>query len=105
MKLYIITVLALTGLLGACKKDFLELPSQTSLSTPVFFRSQNDVQQAINGAYAPLRGLYGGTNGACVMGEMRSDNTMYKYNPTDRGTIQPEFIKDFTDDANNGVSA
>ena len=105
MKLYIITVLALTGLLGACKKDFLELPSQTSLSTPVFFKTQNDFQQAINGAYASLRGLYSGTSGAWAMGEMRSDNTMYKYNPTDRGTIQPEFIKDFTDDANNGVSA
>ena len=105
MKIHFLTAIALMVLAGACKKDFLELPSQTSLSTPLFFKSQSDFQQAINGAYAPLRGLYGGTNGAWAMGEMRSDNTTYKYNSNDRGTIQPEFIKEFTNDANNGVSA
>lgn len=105
MKINIVTAIALVVLVSACKKDFLELPSQTSLSTPLFFKTQSDFQQAINGAYAPLRGLYGGTNGAWAMGEMRSDNTAYKYNSNDRGTIQPEFIKEFTNDANNGVSA
>ena len=29
------------------------------------------------------------------MGELRSDNTTYVYNPTDRGTISAEFVKDF----------
>lgn len=29
------------------------------------------------------------------MGEMRSDNTTYKYNPNDRGTIEAEFVKTF----------
>src|SRR5687768_9771855 len=105
MKINILTAMAMMVLVSACKKDFLELPSQTSLSTPLFFKTQSDFQQAINGAYAPLRGLYGGTNGAWAMGEMRSDNTTYKYNSNDRGTIQPEFIKDFTDDANNPVPA
>jgi len=104
MKIKIFAIAAIAVLFGACKKDFLELASQTSLSAPVFFKSQSDFQQAINGAYAPLRGLYSGTGGAWAMGEMRSDNTTYKYNPQDRGTIEPEFIKDFTDDANNGVN-
>ncbi|MEO5564507.1 MAG: RagB/SusD family nutrient uptake outer membrane protein, partial [Chitinophagaceae bacterium] len=104
MKIKIIIAILLISL-GACKKNFLELPSQTSLSTPVFFKSQSDFQQAINGAYAPLRALYSGNNGAWVMGELRSDNTAYKFNPNDRGQAQPEFIKDFTDDANNPVSA
>ena len=36
-------------------------------------------------------------------GELRSDNTTYVYNPTDRGTISAEFVKDFLDDANNSV--
>jgi starch-binding outer membrane protein, SusD/RagB family len=105
MKINILTAITIIVLVSACKKDFLELPSQTSLSTPLFFKTQSDFQQAINGAYTPLRGLYGGTNGAWAMGEMRSDNTHYKYNPTDRGTIQPEFVKEFTDDANNPVPA
>lgn len=103
MKINILAAAILIVSLGACKKDFLELPSQTALSTPVFFKTQTDFQQAINGAYAPLRGLYGGNNGAWAMGEQRSDNTVYKFNPNDRGSIQSEFVKDFTDDANNPI--
>lgn len=103
INIFIAALLALT--LGACKEDFLDVPPQTSLSTPVFFKTQADFQQAINGAYAPLRGLYSGNNGAWAMGEQRSDNTMYKFNPSDRGSIQSEFVKDFTDDANNPIPA
>jgi len=99
-----LVILLLTSL-GACKKGFLETPSKTSLSTAIFFKTESDFQQAINGAYAPLRGLYGGQNGAWAMAEQRSDNTTYKYNPNDRGSNQSEYIKDFTDDANNPVSA
>ena len=58
MKINVLTATVLIILLGACKKDFLELPSQTSLTTALFFKTQSDFQQAINGAYAPLRGLY-----------------------------------------------
>ena len=76
-----------------CQGDFLNLPSETSLSTAVYYKSQSDFEQAINGAYAPLRDLYNGTYGAWAMGEMRSDNTTYKYNPNDRGTIEAEFVK------------
>jgi tetratricopeptide (TPR) repeat protein len=87
-------------LLSSCKKDFLNLASPTSLSTPVYFKTQTDFESAINGAYTPLRGLY---NGAWAMGELRSDNTTYKYNPNDRGTIQAEYVKDFTDQNTNPV--
>lgn len=90
--------------LGACKKSFLEMPSQTALSTAIYFKTEGDFQSAINGAYAPLRGAYDGYNGAWAMGELRSDNSMYKYNPNDRGTIQPEYIKDFLDDNTNSVT-
>jgi len=105
MKIKILTAALVTILMGACKKTFLELPQQTALSTPVFFKTQSDFQQAINGAYAPLRGLYSGNNGAWAMAEQRSDNTMYKFNPNDRGSIQSEFVKDFTDDANSPIPA
>lgn len=103
MKMKILVTVALAVLLAGCKKSFLEIPSKTSLSTSVFFQSQNDFQQAINGAYAPLRGLYSGSYGAWAMGELRSDNTTYKYNPNDRGTINAEYIKDFTDDSSNPI--
>jgi hypothetical protein len=104
MKFKIFAMAFLICVAGACKKSFLEIPSETSLSTPVYFKSQSDFQQAINGAYEPLRGAYNGTNGAWVMGELRSDNTTYKYNPNDRGTINPEYICDFLDDNTSGTT-
>lgn len=103
MKINIILSLLIVAFLSGCKDSFLEIPSKTTLSATVYFKTQSDFEQAINGAYAPLRSLYNGTYGAWVMGEMRSDNTTYKYNPNDRGTIQPEYIKDFLNDATNGV--
>lgn len=104
MKLKISAIIIVAALLSACGKDFLEIPAKTALSTPIYFKSQSDFQQAINGAYAPLRGAYNGTAGAWAMGELRSDNTTYKYNPTDRGTINAEYICDFTDDNSNTVT-
>lgn len=104
MKCKIFAMVILISLAGACKKSFLEIPSDTSLSTPVYFKTESDFQQAINGAYEPLRGEYNGSNGAWAMGELRSDNTTYKFNPNDRGTIQPEYISDFQDDNTNGTT-
>jgi hypothetical protein len=100
-KLYI-AILSLSVLAG-CSDDFLDVPSGTALSTAIYFKTQSDFEQGINGAYAPLRNMYCNTNGSWVMGELRSDNTTYKYNPNDRGTIGGEFIKDFLEDPTNGV--
>ena len=100
-KLYI-AILSLSVLVG-CSDDFLDIPSGTALSTTIYFKTQSDFEQGINGAYVPLRNMHNNTHGAWVMGELRSDNTTYKYNPNDRGTISPEFINDFLEDASNGV--
>lgn len=99
----IYSALLLMASLASCG-DFLEIPSETSLSSDIYYKSQSDFEQAINGAYSLLRGLYSGADGAWAMGELRSDNTTYVYNPNDRGTISAEFVKDFIDDANNSVS-
>jgi starch-binding outer membrane protein, SusD/RagB family len=103
MKINIFAMAVLISIAG-CKKDFLEISSETALSTPIYFKSQSDFQQAINGTYAPLRGAYNGSNGAWTMGELRSDNTTYKYNPNDRGTINAEYICDFQDDNSSGTT-
>lgn len=81
--------------------DFLGIPSETTLSSVIYYKSQSDFEQAINGAYEPLRALYGGEYGSWSMGEMRSDNTTYKYSIKDRGRIQGEYINDFVEEANN----
>ncbi|MDR1601795.1 MAG: RagB/SusD family nutrient uptake outer membrane protein [Tannerella sp.] len=100
-KLYI--AMLLLPVLAACNDDFLNVPSRTALSTAIYFQTQSDFEQGINGAYAPLRNMYCNGSGAWVMGELRSDNTTYKYNPNDRGTIAAEFIKDFLEDPTSGI--
>jgi hypothetical protein len=58
MPKYIIFGLALGGcLLASCKKDFLDLSPQATSSAATFFQTQSQVEQAVNGAYAPLRDL------------------------------------------------
>lgn len=96
----IMTLFLLSLTLNGCN-GFLDIPSKTTLSTDIYYRSESDFMQGINGAYSLLRNLYQGADGAWVMGELRSDNTTYAYNPNDRGTIQAEFIKNFLEEANN----
>ncbi len=92
------------GLLLASCDNFLDIPSKTALSTDVYYQSQEDFEHGLNGVYSILRDLYSGSDGAWAMGELRSDNTTYAFNPNDRGTISAEFVKNFLDDANNSVS-
>src|SRR5437870_2788079 len=101
MKLTIIGAALLVMALSSCKKDFLEVPPETTLTTPQFFKTQADFEQAINGAYAPLRTLY---NNAWVMGEMHSDNTHYMLNPNYRATIDQEQIADFIYDPSSAIA-
>lgn len=100
MKTKIILISILVVSMYSCKESFLEIPSKTTLSTPVYFKTQGDFEQAINGTYAPLRSLYWN---AWAMGEVHSDNAYYVYNPDDRGTIEPEQIADFVNQPDNGV--
>ncbi|MFV8341025.1 RagB/SusD family nutrient uptake outer membrane protein [Flavobacterium sp. XS2P39] len=105
MKKILFTALSLSLFLGSCSSDFLEIPSETSLSTATFYKTEADLQQAVNAAYAPLRNLYNTSfQGAYIMGELRSDNTTYIFNPGYRGTIDPEAIADFTNQPSNSVS-
>ena len=89
-------LLAATG----CKKDFLDLQPQATISAGGFFKTQDQVQQAVNGAYAPVRTL--GNVYYWVFGEMRSDNTIFQYNDRNRGyESQREFVDEFLVSANS----
>ena len=98
MKIKIIVAGFLVFSISSCKKDFLQLYSQTTLSAPVYYKSQSDFEHAINGAYAPLRTLYNGSSAGnannsgseWVMGEMHSDNTRYIVDPNFRATTDRE---------------
>ena len=84
----------------SCEKDFLELSPEGNLNTGNYYKNTQDFQQALVGAYVPLRDV---SNIAFFMDEMRSDNSEYDYNPKDRGGLGFEQLADFLDDSQNGV--
>jgi hypothetical protein len=102
-KLYI--SLLLLGMMSSCSESFLELSPESSITDGTFFKEQSHFEQALVGAYAGLRGIKG-SRSAYVMGEMRSDNTFYEYNSTDRGVqyINMELADGFLDDASSNVT-
>ena len=102
-KLYL--SLFLVGMMSSCSESFLELSPESSITDGTFFKEESHFEQALVGAYAGLRGIKG-SRSAYVMGEMRSDNTFYEYNSTDRGVqyINMELSDGFLDDASSNVT-
>lgn len=94
MKIKIMATGLLLITLSSCKKSFLDIAPQNFISSNNFFVTQADFTQAVNATYAPLRNVY---NSAYINGEMRSDNTHYIYNNTNRGNLVREEIGDFID--------
>ncbi|SEP08086.1 Starch-binding associating with outer membrane [Mucilaginibacter gossypiicola] len=98
--IYIFFIAATIGMTG-CKKDYLSLQPTDQQTKENFYHTKAQFQQAINGAYAPLQGLYSGSFWA--MGEMRSDNTSYEYDPYDRSGTDKEEIDEFRELNNNDI--
>jgi tetratricopeptide (TPR) repeat protein len=100
IKVFIFLTAAI-ALLGSCKKEFLSLYPQGNLNEGIFYNSTTDFQQAVVGAYAPLRDI---ANNAYWMDEMRSDNAHYDYNSKDRGNAATENLVDFLDVSSNAIT-
>jgi tetratricopeptide (TPR) repeat protein len=64
-------LLVLTGM-SSCN-DFLDLVPEHQISNNVFYKTQNDFERALIGAYSSFRGLY---NGSAILfaAELRTDN-------------------------------
>lgn len=94
-------------LMTSCSEDFLTIPSQSALSTPVFFKTQADFESAVNGIYTPMRSFYNvgntggitGTSTFLTIGDMHSDNARYYYNPAYRATAGAENAADFVNES------
>ncbi len=96
-----IIITCLLGLsLTACHK-FLEIVPETALSSATFFSKESDFQQAVNGAYVPLRPI---VNSAVQLAEMHSDNLYYFRNVLFGATEQQENIADFSVPTANGIT-
>ncbi|HEV2483302.1 MAG TPA: RagB/SusD family nutrient uptake outer membrane protein [Puia sp.] len=96
--IFILAMVAVS--IASCKKDFLTQYPQGSINVGNFYKTTNDFQEALTGAYGPLRDA---ANNGFYIEEMRSDNSYYTYNPKDRGSIAYEHIADFLDDVSDGV--
>jgi predicted negative regulator of RcsB-dependent stress response len=103
MKKIILTVLLVFTGLVSCKEDFLSVIPETSLSSAIFFNKEADFQQAVNGAYVPLRSIYNDRN--WLLCEMHSDNTYYSRNILFGATEQQEDIADFSVPEAKGLTA
>lgn len=90
---------ALTLAATSCSKKFVTLYPEGQLNEAVFYKTNSDFQQAVTGAYVPLRDA---ANVAFYLEEMRSDNTFFDYNAKDRGGTGNENIAVYLDDASNG---
>lgn len=96
---YISLLLGVVLIASSCKKSFLDLSPEGQLNENNFFLTTKDFQTAVVGAYVPLRDI---ASVEFYMDEMRSDNTHYDINPTDRGSVTTENLADFLDISSNG---
>ncbi|MET3113154.1 hypothetical protein AAKU52_000875 [Pedobacter sp. CG_S7] len=75
---FVCCLLAVTS----CEKSFLELSDPTKKSADKFYKNEQEVEQAVNGAYSSLQDH---VNSQYIFAEMTSDNTSIQLNPSDRG--------------------
>jgi len=78
---------------SGCGKDFLKIDPKTDVNADSYFKDENQINQAVSGAYVPMRDLT--KSFTWIFLEMRSDNTAFQYNNKDRGSEQREFIDEF----------
>ncbi len=95
--------LGLFGFIATSCEDELTIFPEDSLSTPTFFKTEEDFTQAINGAYVPLRQI--NNRAKPFLAEMHSDNTYFARNTAFGATEQQEDIADFAVPTNNGITA
>src|ERR1700761_5585761 len=83
---------------AGCSKKFVTLYPEGQVNEGNFYKSTSDFQEALVGAYAPLRDA---ANVAFALEEMRSDNTFLDYNAKDRGGSGTEDLAEFLDNSSN----
>nr|WP_259065153.1 RagB/SusD family nutrient uptake outer membrane protein [Mucilaginibacter sp. X4EP1] len=98
------TIVILGVCIVSCKKDFISLAPPTQLNTTTYFKTADQFNQALIGVYQVLRGWAEPTS--WLMGESRTDNSRYDFNPADRAVavVERENVDDWVDDANNSTT-
>jgi hypothetical protein len=95
MKQYIKLVsLSLVLCLGACKKDFLNQTDPNAVTVDDYFKSENDILLAVNGAYQSLRSNNTVGEGSHLFTDERSDDRGRDDNQSNAG--EPFQFNDFS---------
>lgn len=101
-KTYILWGFILVILASGCNKY---LQRQESLidftSSSTFYKTPQQIDEAVSGMYASLRGTYAAGGNFWAVTEMVSDNTTFEYNPVDRGSLQLENLDYFMETPDN----
>jgi starch-binding outer membrane protein, SusD/RagB family len=83
-----------------CKKDFLTLDPVDRYSYYNFPENESQVEQAVVACYRKVYPIY--NNHMWIWGDMLSDNTSFRYNPSDRGGLATEQLDEFVAASNEG---
>jgi starch-binding outer membrane protein, SusD/RagB family len=98
LKIAAFSILLTVGL-ASCKKEYLTLDPIDRYVYYNFLENENQVEQAVVACY---RKAFAVTNGYLwFWGDYLSDNTSFRYNPSDRGGIMGEQIDEFVATADN----
>src|SRR4029078_10247482 len=99
MKITGVFLMAILALLS-CKKNFLEREPISNMPSSAFYKTESDMQIALNSAYSTLQsaGQYGEAN--WQVGEVRSDNT---YNWEGAGNFPDAELDQFKQTSSNSI--
>jgi len=92
--IYIILALTVVVGLGACKKDFLDQKNPNAVAPENYFKTENDVLLAVNGAYQALRSNNTMGENSGLFTDERSDDTGRNDNQSNAG--EPFQFNDFS---------
>ncbi len=84
----IILFLIIASVFLSCKKDFITLDPPSNLNATSFYKTEEDMNQAVISAYSNLRSEY--NSNFIKLGEIRSDNTNFSWlagNPANENGI------------------
>lgn len=93
IKIFFPAFLFLSFVLAGCSK-LLEVKPETFTSGSSYYKTENQLRTAVNGAYSVLQNLNTSGN-YWIFTEVRSDNTTYQYNPNNRCCITREQVDEF----------
>jgi len=100
MKKILYTLIAFSFILfTGCGDDYLTVSPEVVQGATNYYQTKDQFIQAVNGAYAPLQGLH--TTQLWALTEMRSDNTSYQRNLSDRSGFPYENLDEFQEQTDN----